>query len=393
MRLGKMRLKNLWLKWVMLSLLCVEMLSGLSAKESLDLSEIDEYMSIKSVNTKGIRWHEPKDEHFQLLGFKWYEKEGIYRRLPKKPVHGIPYKVDRLANATAGGQIRFKTNSKRILLRAKLASGKTMSHMADSGRAGFDLYTGPLGKQVFRANTRFPHGSQSYICQLHYNSTRQMEEYTVHFPLYSGVQHVEIGLDEGAKLLPPTPLKDDRSIVIYGTSITQGGCATRPGMAYPNILSRYLGREVVNLGFSGSGKGEPEIAKMIWEIDNKSLVVIDIECNTHESLRKVLEPFIETLRQKDPVVPILVLSRIRLARDLGPKGETQRLGLVEYQRSVVEKMTTAGDSNLYFLDGGTLLREPWCYEATVDGTHPTDLGFVMMADALAPELKKILQIE
>jgi hypothetical protein len=107
----------------------------------------------------------------------------------------------------------------------------------------------------------------------------------------------------------------------------------------------------------------------------------------------VLEPFILTLRQKDTIVPILVLSRIRLARDLGPKGDTKRLTLVEFQKSVVEKLSEAGDANLHFLDGGTLLSPKWSHEATVDGTHPTDLGFMMMADALAPTLLNIIGAE
>ena len=363
----------------------------LSVNEALDITKIDKYMSIKKVDTKGIKWYTPDQAPFRLQGFQWFEQEEIYRRLPKKSAHGIPPKVNLLANHTSGGQIHFKTNSKRILVRVKLAPGRPGQHMTQMGRAGFDLYTGAPDKQVFRGSTRFPFDAKNYIASLTYNASREMLDCVLNFPLYNGVESVEIGLDEKAELEAPNALASSKPIVIYGTSITQGGCATRPGMSYPNILSRRLNQEVLNLGFSGSGKGEPAMAQIISDIPEKSLIILDMECNTHESLRQVLEPFIKILVEKNPGTPILVLSRISLQRDLIPSALAKRQALAKFQKDLVEDFQCEGHTQVHFLDGSTLLKTEWAHEATVDGTHLTDLGFLMMAEALEPQIRKIIQ--
>ena len=363
---------------------------GLYANEAIDITKLDQYMSIKEVNTTGIKWYKPDQSPFRLQGFKWYKQDQIYRRLPLTSAHGIPPKVNILANHTSGGQVHFKTNSKRILVRVKLAAGKPGQHMTQMGRAGFDLYTGEPTKQVFRGSTRFPFDAKNYIASLTYNAARKMLNCTLNFPLYNGVESIEIGLDESAKIEAPIELSDSKPIVIYGTSITQGGCATRPGMNFPNILSRRLNQEVVNLGFSGSGKGEPAMAHIISEIPNKKLTILDMECNTHESLRKVLEPFITILLKKNPNTPLLIVSRIDLQRDQIPSALAKRQALAQFQKDLVANFVKKGHAQVYFVDGSILLKPEWAHEATVDGTHPTDLGFLMMAEGLLPHIKSIL---
>ena len=361
------------------------------ASGQTDATKVDPNMRVKKVVTDNVTWHDPRQAPFRLLGFKWFAQDSVYRRLPVKPKHAISAAVNGLANHTAGGQVQFRTDSRRIQVRVSLDGNRPMYHMAQTGKCGFDIYTGEPGEQVFAGVSRFSGGAAEYVARLATNSTGKVQQYTVNFPLYNGVKSVEVGLVTGAKVEAPSPLVDDRAIVVYGTSITQGGCASRPGMCYTNILSRHLNREVVNLGFSGSGKGEPELARLIGEIDNKAMVVIDIEANTHGKLRKVLKPFIGELREINHDVPILVVSRIPLSRDATPRGLAQRRSLRDFQKGLVESLREAGDEYVHFQDGKDLLLEKWAHEATVDGTHPTDLGFIMMADALAPVIARILR--
>jgi len=374
----------------MLSVILLGASSGLAVTQETDVTKIDPNMAVSDVSVSGIAWHDPREKPFRLQGFKWIGQDRVYRRLPLTSDWTIPPKVDNLANQTSGGQIHFQTNSKKILLRVTLASGRPMYHMTQVAKVGFDCYIGPPGGQRFKGVTKFEFDAKTYTAQVAYNASGDLVPLVINFPLYNGVESVEIGLDERAQVAAPMPLDDTRPIVIYGTSITHGGCAARPGMSYPNILSRRLNQEVVNLGFSGSGKGEPEIAHLINEIPDKSLVILDFECNTHESLRELLAPFIEVLRNASGDVPILVISRIPLQRDHVEKTLLKRRALRDFQKSLVEKLRTEGASRIFFQDGETLLDPRWADEATVDGTHPTDLGFLMMAERLEPTIRWIL---
>ncbi|NOY82633.1 MAG: alpha/beta hydrolase fold domain-containing protein [Kiritimatiellaeota bacterium] len=337
----------------------------------------------------GLTWRPAYQQPFQLLGFKWFEENGrVYCRLPVDP--GVPVRkpVMALAHHTAGGQVRFRTDSRRVIVRAELAGFGNMDHMARTGQDGFDLYVGPPGREQFVGVTRI-RGSKIEQGLFH-RSTRELRSFRLNFPLYCGVRSVEIGLDQGARLLPPEPLEDDRCIVVYGTSITQGGCASRPGTAWTNILSRRLNREVVNLGFSGNGKGERELAVLINRISRKRMVVLDYEANAGDGIRTTLGPFIQTLRAADPSLPIVVISKIRYAREvLDPKALRAREALRDFERKLVDGLRKKGDRFIWFLDGTGLLGPEW-WEGTVDGTHPTDYGMWQIAEHTAPFIRKLL---
>ena len=186
----------------------------------------------------------------------------------------------------------------------------------------------------------------------------------------------------------------DEPVVIYGTSITQGGCASRPGMAYTNILSRYFNTEVINLGFSGNGKGEPEVIKTISEISSPKALILDYEANSMDivKLKETLPVAVEILRARHPSTPIIVISRISFASDLvqaHPK--EQRKQSNAFQLELVREKRKAGDENIHFINGEDLLGSDFD-ECTVDGVHPTDWGFMRMAKALEPQLAGILKL-
>ena len=207
------------------------------------------------------------------------------------------------------------------------------------------------------------------------------------------MEEIEIGLDAGAQILPFPPYAYTGRLIFYGSSITRGGCASRPGMAYTNILSRRLNIETVGLGFSGNGRDDPEVARLIAQIPDPRLLVLDYEPNrvSTELFRQTLPQFIRIFREAHPLVPILVVSRIPSASDLVDENVLQaRCKRREFQRQAVADLRAAGDANIFFYDGSTLLGDDFD-ECTVDGIHPTDLGFLRIANGLEPVLRAILE--
>ncbi|KRE96701.1 hypothetical protein ASG89_31070 [Paenibacillus sp. Soil766] len=361
--------------------------------QSGDVLKLDSNMRIPQPDDQLFKWYSPLEQPFYLAGFGWQREQQLYRRLPENPTWILPEAVDNLANCTAGGQIRFITNAVSLSIKVKLFSAANMYHMPATGQCGFDCYIGEPGEQFYCSTTRYDSKQTEYESVMFTDMDRINRSITLNFPLYQGVQEVWIGLDPSAQIASPPAYDNSDKIIMYGTSITQGGCATRPGMAYPNILSRRINREFLNLGFSGNGKGEPELAHILAEIPDPACLVLDYEANcvSTESLQTTLPEFIRIYRNKHPHTPILVISCITYAKER--YNEALRLEKEDRKRvqlSTVEQLRENGDANIYFYDGSTLLGED-AHECTVDGVHPTDLGFMRMADGLTPVLMKILE--
>jgi len=354
------------------------------------LYQLDENMRLINGGKGAVAWHTPRKPPFQIVGFPWFDREGIYRRLPKIPAFPIREPVDRLADCTAGGQIRFRTNSPILQLSVKLAGPADMYHMPATGQCGFDCYIGGPGKMKYASTARFDSEATQYEAVFFEELDEEMREVTIHFPLYQGVEEVWIGVAGGAKLAAPEPFANEGKLLFYGTSITQGGCASRPGMAYPSIVGRRLKRECVNLGFSGNGKGEPELARLICEIANLDLLVLDYVPNTTaDEYRETLPAFVEIVRAARPRLPILVVSGIRYAIDeLQASLLRKRTECRDFARAFVAGRRQAGDADIAFVNGDQMLGRDY-EECTVDGVHPTDLGFQRIADRLTKEIEKM----
>ncbi len=365
------------------------------ADKSRDVApeKLDKNMQIvQPTGLAALQWHCPKQAPFQLAGFAWFAVDRTYRRMPIKPVEKLPEAVDQLANATAGGQIRFRTDSTQVAVRVKLSGVANMVHMPATGQCGFDVYLGEPGKQVYYYTTKYDRTQQGYevlVCDLERGPTYGI---TLNFPLYQGVDSVEVGLEPGKTILPPLPYASDKRVIIYGTSITQGGCASRPGMCYSNILSRRINLEFINLGFSGNGKGEPEVARIITTVQRPGLFVLDYEanCSDYDRLTQTFPAFLRILRNAHPNVPILAVSKIPYATEAWhPTATDNRVRNRDFQKKTIEDLRAAGDANVHFFDGLDLLGEDW-QECTVDSVHPNDLGFLRIANSLAPAIRRIL---
>ena len=340
-----------------------------------------------------ISWHDMAESGFSLEGLNWHQPGGILRRIPEKSF--VSERVNALADNTAGVMLRFRSDTTVVKIQVKLKPwDETYSwHMPQSASAGFDLYIGSGLTKIFAGSTRCPFGSKEYEMEIFKTENGGvMREYTLNFPLYSGVDSLKIGLSENAVIQPPAPWKDPRPVVVYGTSIQQGGCASRPGMCHTNQMSRMLDRPFLNFGFSGAGKGEPEIAELLAEIPDPAMYVLDYDANAGSTgLKATLPAFIDILRKKHPETPILLVSRLPMKHEyLTPAAYVPlRQELTEVHLNELSRRRNAGDKNIHFLDGSTLYgSDP--SECTVDGIHANDLGMYFIAKTMAPVIERIL---
>jgi hypothetical protein len=358
----------------------------------LKADEIKAEIAFDFSSVEGIRWINPPDsEDILIAGFPWIEEDRIYRRLPLRVKDMLRPPVDALANNTAGGQLHFTTDSNRLYIAVKMPSRANMYHMPATGQCGFDVYIGDQNEVRYYKTTRFDHSKDSYASEMFSFPKKKMRTVVLNFPLYMGVQHVLVGIDEGAAIGKSDFLKPGKKNVFYGTSITQGGCASRPGMAYTNILSRMMKEECINLGFSGNGQGDAIVAECMAEID-ASCYILDYVANcTVEMYKDTLPGFMRILKNKRPHVPIYVISALRKSfyyfmDDLNmPQDPKDVIG--DFIVETIEMLKKEGYDQMYFIDGSRVLGEDF-EETTVDGSHPTDLGFYNMAKILYPVLAK-----
>ncbi len=341
----------------------------------------------------------------RVTGLLGWEEEQVLHRLPRAyraVFETVNPAVAALGRDTAGGQLSFRSDTRALWLRAELEAPVELCHMTAIGQGGFDCYAGTDRRELaFVGVSKFPPAAQSYQCELVPHQAlraldrgapgRKIHEFTVNFPLYCGVRHLEIGVDPEAAVLPPSPPAQPGSLVFYGTSITQGACASRPGLSYPALLSRALGLPAYNFGFSGNGLGEPEMAALLSEIRDPLLYMIDYEANAGERgcLEATLEPLVQRLREAHPETPVLVVSKPASLFDaLDPRKRVQWMHLRRFQRETVRRLC-AELGRVAFLDGQTLLpQEPW--DLTVDLVHPTDTGFAEMARGMLPAVRELL---
>jgi lysophospholipase L1-like esterase len=339
-----------------------------------------------------LRWLSPSDAPLEVNGLPWFaENKGELIRFPLRLKDTLPKAVWSLANSPSGGRIRFRTDSNKIALRLEYPSPPNMANMHAFGQTGVDLYLDGNYWATMVADKDSKPGvvAEKVVFQLE-KAARAEREVTLYLPLYKPVKVAGIGVEKAAKLSRAKSFAMAKPVVYYGTSITQGGCASRSGMSYQAILERMLNADFVNLGFSGNGKGEAEVARAVAEID-ASVFVLDFALNnaTAESVKQVYDPFITILREKHPDTPILAMSPIYMPRERLVSENREAELMRRHIREVVSRRVAGGDAKLQLVEGTDLLG-PDTLDAFVDGVHPNDLGFQWMAKALAPRLAKVL---
>lgn len=325
-------------------------------------------------------------------GKGWTETETFFDRLPTKAKDVVRPPVWSLSKHSAGMAVRFVTDATTIKAKWKLNSATLgMPHMAATGVSGLDLYV-KTEAGTWRWLAVGKPSKQENNVSLISDLPAGTREYFLYLPLYNGVQSVEIGIPETSQLwlAPAREPGKDKPLIFWGTSITQGGCASRTGMVHTAILGRRLDRPVINLGFSGNGRMEPEVAKLIAELDASVFIMDCLPNVTAPVVARETVPLVKTLRAAHPETPILLVEdRTYSNAYLKPASQERHRASREALRKGYEQLKQEGVTNLYYLEGDTLLGDD--SEDTVDGSHPTDLGFFRQAAAFEKVLKPILE--
>lgn len=328
---------------------------------------------------------------FPLLGKATEAARARYERLPDSLKNISRPPLWNLSRNSAGMAIRFRSNSTQIAAKWETSSNNHMNHMTDIGVKGLDLYC--LQKNgIWRfVNSARPAGKKTQTTVIA-NMQPEEREFMIYLPLYDGLVSLSIGVDSLSFISQPaieSPISK-KPIAFYGTSILQGGCASRPGMAHTNIISRRLNRECINLGFSGNALLDLEVAKVIAEIDAGVFVLDFVPNASIKHMKERMEAFYQIIRSKHPETAIVFIEAPIfthalfdkvIAREVQNKNKTLN--------NIFHTLRKKGDENIYIIHSDKMLGEDG--EATVDGIHFTDLGMMRYADLVCPILEKLVK--
>ena len=346
-----------------------------------DITQFDKNFKIDTdLGRSDIVWHDPARPPFSLYGV-YFDGE-CYRRMPDEIAKNVNDGVRELSKNTSGGRVCFATDSDIVAISYKRVSLWKMSHMALTGSAGFDLYVRIDGKEIYYGVFVPTQSSAGYDSILKF-PTKEKREIIIRFPLYAGVTQLALGLCEGALLERWNGYKNERPIVFYGSSITQGACASTPGTDYASRVSRRFDTNYLNLGFSGSAKGEEAMMEYIASLD-MSCFVYDYDYNTPNAvyLEKTHYAGYRRVRNAHPDTPIIIMSAPNYDKLNSDMHKRRDVIAATYDCAVAE-----GDKNVYFVDGKKYFSAFNADGCSVDGTHPNDLGFYRMAQAVIEQME------
>ena len=347
------------------------------------LTEIDKNFIPATIDKQDYLFRGCREEPFRIYGLIWpNEEDPFFTRMPRKVAKTVNDGVLSLCNCTAGGRVRFKTDSATVAIRAKMHHIYRGNHFPMTGSSGFDLYADGIYRGTFCPPLEITDGFESRVDL----RGKGMREILIHMPLYSGVISLEIGIEPGSVLLPAEEYKYKTPVVYYGSSITQGGCASRPGNCYQNHISRHYDCDHVNLGFSGSAKAEETMIDYLISLP-MSVFVMDYDHNapTPEYLEETHYKMYRRFRDARPDVPIVMASMPKVT---ATDNSVRRRAVI---LDTIAKAKAAGDENVYFVDGKEMMAMFGDDGGLVDDCHPNDLGFLCMARAFGEVIGKLLE--
>ncbi len=346
----------------------------------MKLSEVDKTYKFVSADECGnLQVFDIQQAPFSIYGV-FYEA-GQYKRMPKTVAESVSEGVDILHTMTAGGRVKFRTNSQAVALFVEEETYQ-LPNQALIGSSGFEIFAdGKYVKSVFKPLDGKNLVKQKFSSYVRFN-TKKWREIEIYFPLYCRVFEVLVGIDEHALCSQSKGYKSGKPIVYYGSSITQGASASKPSTSYQSFIQRWSHRDYINLGFSGNCKGEQTMLDYIASLEMSAFVLdYDYNAETVEHLRATHLNCYQSIREKHPNIPIIMLSRPE-ANKTAESMERRDIVKATYTYSL-----NSGDKNTYFIDGHTLFGNKDKDICTIDGCHPTDLGFYRMAKRIYTVLK------
>ena len=350
----------------------------------MKIEEIDSNFNLNQIKVEGekVRYILPHSA-FDLYGLS-YDKTRGFVRMDPTVAQKVNDGVYALCSNTAGGRVRFATDSSVLQIDVAYPCLTMMSHMALTGSSGFSLFEETdKGERFIKNLAPLSTNSNGFSLEACLGD-KKMRDYVLYFPLYNDVKSLAISLDKTATVTNGKKYEDVLPILYYGSSITQGGCASRPDNSYQALISKWSNVDFINLGFSGSALGEDVMVDYLATI-NCSVFVCDYDHNTPsvEHLRQTHYRLYKRYREKRPQTPILFISK----PDFGSNAQDgERLKIIY---STYLKAKRQGDKNVYFLSGKKFYNGKNRWDFTVDGIHPTDLGFSRMATEIYKKIKMI----
>ena len=331
---------------------------------------------------RNLRFYDIDQSPFSIYGV--FRDGETYVRMPKDVSRTVSAGVHTLASCCSGGRVRFVTDSRRIAIRALCPENEGYPYFAQSGVCGLDLYMETDGVYQYGGSYAPPFhfdGGFEGILDL---QTSQLRCITIHLPLYNPIRNLFVGLDESA-VLQAAPVIPGPPVVYYGSSITQGGCASRPGCSYQAMIHQQLNIDYVNLGFSGNALAEETMMHYLAGIP-MSAFVYDYDYNAPDPAHLEATHFrgYQIVRRGHPDIPIFMLTRPKY--HLTAEEETRN----SIVRTSYERAVSAGDQNVHFIDGRDLLLPSIREYGLADNVHPNDMGFYSMAQVLLPKLRQLL---
>ncbi|MBQ7879741.1 MAG: hypothetical protein IJ317_03730 [Clostridia bacterium] len=359
----------------------------------MDISLIDPNFKLSTVTEPDVEWHEITEPAFSLHGVFYDESRDQYYRMPYEIAATVSEGVRHLNGMSSGGRVRFSTNSPYVAVQCIAPAYFPMNHMPLTGSHGLSLYADGVYYSMYAPNTEIViKAAQAGAKSFAFDGLRRIPQdgslktCTLYFPLYGGVRKLLIGLKKGCKLQAAPAYKQEKPVVFYGSSITQGGCASHAGNDYAGFLSQWLNFDYINLGFSGNGKAEPQMNDYLAELD-ASVYVLDYDYNATnaEYLAKTHYPLYERILKSRPNTPIVFLTNSDGA--YYPEEAKKRREIIY---ATYQKAKEQGDRNVWYVSGEKMFdgKEKW--SCAVDTCHPNDLGFFRIAEAVEPALKEAL---
>lgn len=347
----------------------------------MDISKLDKNMAIKDP-VKNLYWYNANE--LTIEGKGWENTEDFYNRLPAKAKGIVRAPVWELSKFPTGISIHFSTNTSSLSV--KWNGLNAMDHMTALGVSGLDLYVKHDGQWKWLAVGRPT--QELNESQLFTDLPSKSRDYILYLPLRNPIHRIELGIPDPFEL-KATPPRKKKPIVFYGTSITQGGCASRPGMCYCAILGRWLDNPVINLGFAGNGIMEPEVIDLLCELDPAVYVLDNMPNMEESSINERAESAIRKLINAHPKTSIVLIDNMLYCDAFLNESRMNRYtSSNRAQYAIYKKLIQEGIGNLYYIKDDRLIGTDG--EATVDGTHFTDLGYMRFSERLIEPLHKLI---
>ncbi|MBQ0083607.1 MAG: SGNH/GDSL hydrolase family protein [Clostridiales bacterium] len=350
----------------------------------MKIEELDKNMAMAKVGEEDdVVWYDVRKAPFKLYGLYNAQTDSYFHRLPENVYKECSERLREIEKHTAGGRIRFKTDSPFVAVKVFTPWQAQMTNMSLSGSSSFDIFVYENEAYRFLNCFRPPFLCENGEWNARSNVPKGLNEYLLPFPLYNAVEKVYVGIQKGSVLKECDGYKHENPVVFYGSSITQGASASRPGTCYEELISHRFDLNYINLGFSGAALGEQAIAEYIGTLE-MSAFVLDFDHNHYapEPLRKTHLPFYKTFRKLKPDTPLIMVSR---PYPIMPE-------LREIIKDTYKYAIEQGDKNVAFIDGETLFAGDHYTECTVDGCHPNDIGHYRMSQVIGNEIKKMLNL-